>query len=101
MLVPIHYRDVHPDLYMIPDDAEVFIKTENGKLINIFSIKPLDENLINNLASTVKGIVTQSKLTERKKILEQAVDVIKVKADSVLGPGKLDKYIKEVGLSEV
>ena len=30
----------------------------NGKLINIFSIKPLDENLINNLASTVKGIVT-------------------------------------------
>lgn len=35
MLVPIHYRDVHPDLYMISDDAEVFVKTENGKLINI------------------------------------------------------------------
>ena len=35
MLVPIHYRDVHPDLYMISDNAEVFVKTENGKLINI------------------------------------------------------------------
>ena len=33
-------------------------KGYNGKLINIFSIKPLDESLINNLASTVKGIVT-------------------------------------------
>ncbi|MCI8273884.1 MAG: transketolase [Clostridia bacterium] len=29
-----------------------------GKLINIFSIKPIDINLINNIASTVKGIVT-------------------------------------------
>lgn len=35
MLVPIHYRDVHPDLYMISDNAEVFVKTENGKLIDI------------------------------------------------------------------
>lgn len=33
-------------------------KGYKGKLINIFSIKPLDESLINNLASTVKGIVT-------------------------------------------
>ena len=33
-------------------------KGYNGKLINIFSIKPIDENLINNLASEVKGIVT-------------------------------------------
>ena len=33
-------------------------KGYNGKLINIFSIKPIDENLINNLASAVKGIVT-------------------------------------------
>ena len=33
-------------------------KGYNGKLINIFSIKPIDENLINDLASTVKGIVT-------------------------------------------
>lgn len=29
-----------------------------GKLVNIFSIKPLDKDLISNLASTVKGIVT-------------------------------------------
>lgn len=33
-------------------------KGYKGKLINIFSIKPIDENLINDLASTVKGIVT-------------------------------------------
>lgn len=33
-------------------------KGYNGKLINIFSVKPLDVELINNLASTVKGIVT-------------------------------------------
>lgn len=33
-------------------------KGYNGKLINIFSVKPLDIELINNLASTVKGIVT-------------------------------------------
>ena len=32
--------------------------SENQIFINIFSIKPLDESLINNLASTVKGIVT-------------------------------------------
>lgn len=33
-------------------------KGDNGKLINIFSIKPIDVELINNLASNVKGIVT-------------------------------------------
>ena len=33
-------------------------KGYHGKLINIFSIKPIDIGLINNLASTVKGIVT-------------------------------------------
>lgn len=33
-------------------------KGYKGKLINIFSVKPLDEELINNLASSVKGIVT-------------------------------------------
>ena len=33
-------------------------KGYHGKLINIFSIKPIDIELINNLASTVKGIVT-------------------------------------------
>lgn len=33
-------------------------KGYNGKLINIFSVKPMDEEFINNLASTVKGIVT-------------------------------------------
>lgn len=33
-------------------------KGYKGKLINIFSIKPIDTDLISNLASTVKGIVT-------------------------------------------
>ena len=33
-------------------------KGYNGKLINIFSVKPIDVDLINNLASKVKGIVT-------------------------------------------
>ena len=33
-------------------------KGYKGKLVNIFSLKPIDEEFINNLASTVKGIVT-------------------------------------------
>jgi len=33
-------------------------KGYKGKLVNIFSIKPLDKDLISNLACTVKGIVT-------------------------------------------
>lgn len=33
-------------------------KGYKGKLINIFSIKPMDTDFINNIASTVKGIVT-------------------------------------------
>ena len=33
-------------------------KGYNGKLVNIFSVKPLDIDLINRLASEVKGIVT-------------------------------------------
>lgn len=33
-------------------------KGYSGKLINIYSIKPIDTELINNLASTVKGIIT-------------------------------------------
>lgn len=33
-------------------------KGYKGKLVNIFSVKPLDEELINKLATQVKGIVT-------------------------------------------
>lgn len=33
-------------------------KGYNGKLINIFSVKPIDVDFINNLSDTVKGIVT-------------------------------------------
>lgn len=44
-----------------------------------------------NLAS--KGIVTQSQLTQRKTMLEQSLYNIKVKADSILGAGVIDKYL--------
>ena len=33
-------------------------KGYNGKLINIFSIKPIDKNFINNIALNVRGIIT-------------------------------------------
>jgi len=44
-----------------------------------------------NLAT--KGIVTQTQLMERKKMLEEAVFNIKYKADSILGAGVIDKYV--------
>lgn len=45
-----------------------------------------------NLAA--KGIVTNTQLVERKKELEEAAYAIKYKADTILGPGVIDKYIK-------
>lgn len=44
-----------------------------------------------NLAN--KGLVTKSELGSRKKSLEDAVYGIKYKADKILGPGKIDKYL--------
>lgn len=45
-----------------------------------------------NLAA--KGIVTQSALEQRKKNLEDGLYAIKYKADQLLGPGVIDKYIQ-------
>lgn len=45
---------------------------------------------------TTKGLVTQKQLVNRKKELEDALNAIKVKADMMLGPGVIDKYIKDI-----
>lgn len=45
-----------------------------------------------NLAN--KGLVTQSQLLERKDALEQGLYCIKYKADQILGPGVIDKYLE-------
>lgn len=46
-----------------------------------------------NLAA--KGMVTASKLKERKQALEEGLYAIKYKADIILGQGVIDKYIKD------
>lgn len=51
-----------------------------------------------NLVS--KGLITNSQLKERKKVLEQSLYSIKVKADQILGAGKIDKYLKDTNLNE-
>ena len=51
-----------------------------------------------NLVS--KGLITNSQLKERKKVLEQSLYSIKVKADQILGVGKIDKYLKDTNLNE-
>lgn len=45
-----------------------------------------------NLAA--KGTITPKALTERKKVLEEGLFSIKYKADELLGPGVIDKYLK-------
>lgn len=45
-----------------------------------------------NLAA--KGIVTNTQLAERKKMLEEGLYAIKYKADQILGVGVIDKYIE-------
>jgi hypothetical protein len=40
-----------------------------------------------------KGVITQSKLAERKQMLEEGLYSIKYKADQILGEGVIDKYI--------
>lgn len=49
-----------------------------------------------NLAS--KGLITNSQLKERKKMLEQSLYNIKITADKLLGAGKIDKYLKHNNL---
>lgn len=45
-----------------------------------------------NLAS--KGLITQTQLTQRKTMLEQSLYTIKLKADTILGAGVIDKYLE-------
>lgn len=42
---------------------------------------------------TSKGLITQTQLTQRKTMLEQSLYNIKVKADTILGAGVIDKYL--------
>lgn len=42
---------------------------------------------------TTKGLVTPKQLSQRKEELEEALHAIKFKADKLLGPGVIDKYI--------
>lgn len=51
-----------------------------------------------NLA--VKGIVTNTQLQERKRMLEEGLYAIKYKADEILGFGVIDKYIKHNNLGK-
>jgi hypothetical protein len=41
-----------------------------------------------------KGLITNSQFAERKKMLEEGLYSIKVKADQILGPGVIEKYIE-------
>jgi hypothetical protein len=40
-----------------------------------------------------KGLITNSQFAERKKMLEEGLYSIKVKADQILGPGVIEKYL--------
>lgn len=42
---------------------------------------------------TTKGLITQSEFVKRKNCLEESLYAIKYKADSILGPGVIDKYL--------
>lgn len=48
----------------------------------------------------VKGYVTGKELQDRKKELEDVLYSLKYKADEILGPGKIDKYIKDTNLDK-
>lgn len=45
------------------------------------------------ISLTAKGLITNSQLAERKEMLEQGLYSIKFKADQILGPGVIDKYL--------
>lgn len=47
-----------------------------------------------------KGLVTESALKQRQKELEQEVFFIKHQADTILGEGKVDKYIEDINLDK-
>ena len=47
-----------------------------------------------------KGFITATQLAERKGEIEAGVSAIKAKADSLLGPGVIDKYISYDSLNK-
>ncbi len=47
-----------------------------------------------------KGLITESALRQRKKELEQDAYFMKSQADSILGPGKIDRFIDDVNLDK-
>lgn len=49
---------------------------------------------------TAKGLVTQQQLLTRKKELEESLYSIKYKADTLLGEGKIGKYINYYNLEK-
>jgi len=51
-----------------------------------------------NLVS--KGLITGSQLKERKRMLEESLYSIKIKADQILGVGKIDKYLNYENLNK-
>lgn len=50
---------------------------------------------------TLKGLVTESEFLQRKQVLEESLYSIKYKADLILGPGKIDKYLDFKNLDKV
>lgn len=46
------------------------------------------------LSLASKGYVTSRELAERKQVLEEELYSIKYKADTILGKGKIDKFIE-------
>lgn len=52
------------------------------------------------ISLAAKGLITSSQLLERKKSLEEGLYSIKYKADQLLGPGKIDKYIEHNNLEK-
>jgi hypothetical protein len=47
-----------------------------------------------------KGLVTQSEMAIRKKSMEEELYSIKYKADQILGPGVIDKYLDYTNLDK-
>lgn len=86
-------------------EASTTIKVE-GKLTGVermFITALIEAQLEFTVYSNLffKGLVTEAALKQRKKELEQEVFFIKTQADSILGTGKVDKYINDVGLDKV
>lgn len=52
------------------------------------------------ISLVAKGLVTVTDFNERKQCLEQEVNIIKAKADQLLGIGVIDRYIQYIKLDK-